>query len=161
MMLAPSGIYYSQDSISNMFGISTEHAGVLIGETLDKILTGECNIYDIKTIKVMRRRGRYLTANKRRLWIFKRLEELGECKKIPTHITYCFNPQKSVTDSTIEVEGNPGGHLWRTWNDRQASFTEQNFESSESDNQLLPMRFPWMILSPKETRRCLPSKDVL
>lgn len=51
---------------------STEHAGVLIGETLDKLLTGECNIHDIKTIQVMFRNGMYLTADNRRLWIFKK-----------------------------------------------------------------------------------------
>lgn len=40
MMLAPSDIYYSQDSISNMFGESTNHAYKLIGEVLDDILEG-------------------------------------------------------------------------------------------------------------------------
>lgn len=62
-MLAPSDINYSQDFISNWFGKSTEHAVVLIGETLDKILTEECSIHEIKTIQVVRRNGRYLTAD--------------------------------------------------------------------------------------------------
>lgn len=55
MWLAPSEIYYSQDSISNRFGKSTEHAGVLIGETLDDILSGDCSIDDIGTIEVVYR----------------------------------------------------------------------------------------------------------
>uniref|UniRef100_A0A8W8JE73 Uncharacterized protein n=1 Tax=Magallana gigas TaxID=29159 RepID=A0A8W8JE73_MAGGI len=91
-------IYYSQDSISNKFGKSTEHAGVLIGETLDKLLTGECSIHDIKTIQVVFRNGRYLTADNRRLWIFKKLEELGECTEIPIRMTRYINPQKNVNN---------------------------------------------------------------
>ncbi|XP_065927828.1 uncharacterized protein [Magallana gigas] len=157
MMLAPSRIYYSQDSISNKFGKSTKHAGVLIGETLDKLLTGECSIHDIKTIQVLFRNGRYLTADNRRLWIFKKLEELGECTEIPIRMTRYINPQKNVTGSTIRVRGNPGGHLWRTWNDRPSSSTERNSDLSESDNQLL-MSLPRMSLSSEVTKRLPPSK---
>lgn len=68
MMLAPSRIYFSQDSISNKFRKSTEHAGILIGETLDKILTGECIIHDIDPIRVVRRKTQvyqYANVNKR------------------------------------------------------------------------------------------------
>lgn len=158
MMLAPSRIYYSQDSISNKFGKSTEHAGVLIGETLDKLLTGECSIHDIKTIQVVFRNGMYLTADNRRLWIFKKLEQLGQCTEIPIRMTHYINPQKNVTGSTIIVRGNPGGHLWRTWNDRPSSSTEQNSDPSESGNQLLLMSFPRMSLSSEVTKRLPPSK---
>lgn len=91
MKLAPSEIHYSQDSISNRFGKSTQHSGVLIGETLDKILTGDCSIFDINTIQVVRRNGVYLTADNRRLWIFKKLEEMGECTEIPVHMTHYTN----------------------------------------------------------------------
>lgn len=59
MMLATSEIYYSPDSISNKFGKSTEYAGVLIGETSDKILTGDCSIFDINTIQIVRRNSVY------------------------------------------------------------------------------------------------------
>lgn len=55
MKLDPSKIHYSQDSILNRFGKSTKHVGILIGDTLDKSLTGECNIFDINTIQVERR----------------------------------------------------------------------------------------------------------
>lgn len=105
MKLAPSEIHYSQDSISNRFGKSTEHAGVLIGETLDKLLTGECGIFDINTIQIVHRNGIYITVDNRRLWIFKKLEEMGECTEIPVHITYYINPIKNVTGSTIRVCG--------------------------------------------------------
>lgn len=62
MWLAPSEIYYSQDS--NRFGKSTEHAGVLIGETLDDILSGAIStcIYDIDTIEVVNRYGVYISG---------------------------------------------------------------------------------------------------
>lgn len=157
-MLALSRIYFSQDSISNRFGRSTKHAGVLIGETLDKLLTGECSIHDIKTIQVMFRNGMYLTADNRRLWIFKKLEEVGECTEIPMRITHYINPRKNVTESTIRVRGNPGGHLWRTWNERPSSSTEQNSDLPESDNQLLLMSLPRMSLSSEVTKRLPPSK---
>lgn len=98
MMLATSEIYYSPDSISNKFGKSTEYAGVLIGETSDKILTGDCSIFDINTIQVVRRNGVYLTADNRRLWIFKMLEEMGECTQIPVHKTHYINPLKMSLD---------------------------------------------------------------
>lgn len=64
MWLAPSEIYYSQDSISNRFGKSTEHSGELIGETLDDILSGEISIYDIDAIEVVYRDGDYISNNK-------------------------------------------------------------------------------------------------
>lgn len=98
MKLAPSEIHYSQDSITNRFGKSTEHAGVLIGETLAKMLTVDCSIFDINTIQVVRRNGVYLTADNRRLWIFKMLEEMGECTQIPVHKTHYINPLKMSLD---------------------------------------------------------------
>lgn len=158
MMLAPSDIYYSQDSISNRFGISTEHAGELIGETLDKILTGACSIQDIKIIQVVCRYGMYITADNRRLWIFKKLEELGECTEIPIRMTHYISSKKSVTGSTIRIRGNPGGHLWRTWNERASSSTEQSSDSYESDRQSLQMSFPRLSLSFEVSRRLPPSE---
>lgn len=159
MKLAPSEIHYSQDSISNRFGKSTQHSGVLIGETLDKILTGDCSIFDINTIQVVRRNGVYVTADNRRLWIFKKLEEMGECTEIPVHMTHYINPLKNVTGSSIRVRGNPGGHLWRTWNERRRSvFTKQNSDSCESDNQFLLRNFPRMSLFPTVWGHLPPSK---
>lgn len=132
-MLAPSRIYYSQDSISNKFGKSTEHTGVLIGETLDKLLTGECSIHDIKTIQVVCRNGMYLSADNRRLWIFKKLEELGECTEIPIRVTHYINPQKCVTGSTIRIRGNPGGNLWWTWSEEEKE-RDDDYEEEEDDD---------------------------
>ena len=91
MKLAPSKIYYSQDSISNRFGKSTGHAGVLIGETLDAIIEGKCHINDIKTIEVAKVNGIFRTADNRRLWVFKKLEGLGLCAEIPVNLVHYIN----------------------------------------------------------------------
>lgn len=72
-----------------------------------------------------------------------KLEEMGECTEIPVHMTHYINPLKNVTGSSIRVRGNPGGHLWRTWNERRQSvFTKQNSDSCKSDNQFLLKIFP-------------------
>lgn len=134
MWLDPSEIYYSQDSISNRFGKSTKHAGVLIGEVLDDILTGNCSIYDIDTIEVVYRDGDYISADNRRLWIFKKLEEFGKCTEIPVTIVDEISPQKCVVSLSIEVRGNPGGHLWRTWNESSSSSSEEETDPSDSDD---------------------------
>lgn len=134
MWLAPSEIYYSQDSISNRFGKSTEHAGVLIGETLDDILSGNCSIDDIGTIEVVYRYGDYISADNRRLWIFKKLEELGECTEIPVTIADGISPLKCAVGLDIEVRGDPGGHLWRTWIESASSSSEEETYPSDSDD---------------------------
>lgn len=64
MWLAPSQINYSYGSISNRFEKKpTEHAGVLIGKTLDDILSGKISIYAINTIKVENPNGEYISAD--------------------------------------------------------------------------------------------------
>lgn len=158
MILAPSEIYYSQDSISNRFGKSTDHAGQLIGELLDDILTGKCSISKITTIEVVRRNDKFITGDNRRLWVFKKLQELGKCKEIPIFLTSSIDSRKSVIGLTIEVRGDPGGHLWRRWNECASSSTEQISEASESDSQPLLRSFSKTSLS-SDVIRCLsPSK---
>lgn len=80
--LSPSEIFFSQDSILNHFGNYTPHGNKLIGETLDDILSGKCKLTDLPTIKVAKKRGLWVTADNRRLWVFKKLQILGECDKI-------------------------------------------------------------------------------
>lgn len=120
MKLAPSDIYYSQDSISNTFGESTKHADKLIGEVLDDILKGKCSIDDIDIINIVIRDDdyRYISADNRRLWIFKKLEELGECTEIPVKVVDFISPKKCNFGATIKVRGDPGGRLWKTWEKR-------------------------------------------
>jgi hypothetical protein len=52
-----SQIFYSQDSILNRFGDYTRHANMNIGETLDYLLVGRCNVDDILTMNVMKMNG--------------------------------------------------------------------------------------------------------
>lgn len=153
MMLAPSRIYYSQDYISNKFGKSTEHAGVLIGETLDKFLTGECSIHDIDPIRVARRRGVYVTEDNRRLWIFKELEEKGRCTRVPVIKVDKISSSKPFIRLTIKRRGDPGGILWKILNESSSSS-----DSSDSDDKTLVRGIDRMSLNIAKTRKLRPSK---
>lgn len=143
MKLAPSDIFYSQDSISNTFGEKTEHAGKRIGEVLDDILEGKCSIDDIDTINiVIRDEGiyRYISADNRRLWIFKKLEELGECTEIPVNRVYSISAQKCNFGATIKVRGNPGGSKWKTWEKETTCLRLRLFDDV---NSLLPSKMSY------------------
>ncbi|XP_052711018.1 uncharacterized protein LOC128185469 [Crassostrea angulata] len=113
--LSPSEIFFSQDSISNHFGNYTPHGNKLIGETLDDILLGKCKVTDLPTIKVVEKRGLWVTADNRRLWVFKNLQILGECEKIVVENanTRRILARKKCVLRSIRVRGNEGGYLWR------------------------------------------------
>lgn len=118
LSLFPSDVRYTQDSIGNTFGRCTSHADTLIGETLDDLLLRRCSIYDIPRISVIRRSGKYYSADNRRLWVFKTLEELGGCGEIPVFEIdeYDIPPMKWTTyndGESLNVRRNPGGRHWR------------------------------------------------
>ena len=59
--------------------------------------------------------GNWMTADNRRLWVFKHLERLGKCSEIPVRITRYIAPGKINTQSNgmhinIRNGGNPGGY---------------------------------------------------
>lgn len=118
--LAPSEILFSQDNISNHFGVKTKHKHKLIGETLDDILTGKCKITDLPTIRVTTKNGEWVSADNRRLWVFKKLQVLGECDRIVVeHVTNAKRKRhllatKKCVLITIKVRGYEGGHHWRS-----------------------------------------------
>lgn len=87
----------------------TEHAGVLIGKTLDGILSGKISTYAIDTIKVENPNGEYISAD-----ISKKSDDWGECTLIPVTIVdeIIF---KMRSRSYYLSERGPGGYLWRTW----------------------------------------------
>lgn len=91
------------------------------------------SIYDIDTIKVENRNGDYISAGNRRLWMFKTLEELGECTKIPVIVVEEISSLKCAVSLTIKVRGNPGGFLWRTWI-KSSSSSEEETDPSDSDD---------------------------
>ncbi|XP_048766617.2 uncharacterized protein LOC125673824 [Ostrea edulis] len=122
-----------QDSISNHFGNYTVHCNKLIGETLDDILCEKCSVHDIPIISVTRRRTLWVTADNRRLWIFKKLQTLGKCEKITVKVTFSINPKKCCVQPNIRVRGHEGGHLWRSWpfgGSTEAKTNDQNKDTS-------------------------------
>jgi hypothetical protein len=116
--LAPSAIRYSQDSISNTFGDSTNHAGQYIGETLDEIVSNPNTANLIPNISVFNKDDKWFTLDNRRLWVFKRAEELGIVRSIDVYVTYGIDDSKFTTTSDgkyVRVRrNNPGGHLWQS-----------------------------------------------
>ena len=59
MRLKPSEIMFSQETVKNYFEKRSRHSGRLIGETLDDICEGRCSVYDLPTIRVMKRDGKW------------------------------------------------------------------------------------------------------
>ncbi|XP_033745140.1 uncharacterized protein LOC117330766 [Pecten maximus] len=120
MYLRPNKIRFCQDSISSVFDKNSEHAYERIGETLDDLLRGDCDILDIPPITVVDVDGDWYTTDNRRLWVFQKLEDLGHCKKIPVIEDDYIPPWKFTTVNdglTTYVRGNPGGDLWKSLDD--------------------------------------------
>lgn len=117
--MRPSEIYYSQDSINNVFGNHCIHRNRLIGSTLDSLCDNSITVYSIPTIGVMQKNGRWYTADNRRLWVFRELERLGKCTEIPVRMSYI--PENKFTTFNrgehVRVRGHPGGH----WHSRTRS----------------------------------------
>ena len=88
MELRPSEIFYSQDSIMNRFGGYTPHGNTCIGETLDQLLNGNSSVQSIPNISVAQRNGKWFTSDSRRLWVFRKAEEIGFLKTIYVNETY-------------------------------------------------------------------------
>ncbi|XP_060572143.1 uncharacterized protein LOC132730274 isoform X2 [Ruditapes philippinarum] len=138
MKLLPSEIRYSQDSISNTFDIRSEHSGIKIGKTLDDLCKDK---YDIPTISVAKVGKRWYTADNRRLWVFRKLEELGQCRKIPVDEVDDIPSSKMTTENRgrdIEVRGSPGGRWIKKLEDSSSS-------SDSSDDELYRRLRKWKI----------------
>ena len=115
--LAPSEIRYSQDFISNTFGNNTHHTGQYIGETLDVLVRDPYDVDFIPNISVFNIGVKWFTSDNRRLWVFKRAEELGILSSIEVYVTSEIDYSKFTTTSNgryVRVcRNNPGGHLWQ------------------------------------------------
>ncbi|XP_061192410.1 uncharacterized protein LOC133200646 [Saccostrea echinata] len=141
LYLKPSDIRYSQDSIGSHFGKGTIHSYKRIGETLDDLLLKRTTLDQIPTITVSQLNGLTFTSDNRRLWVFKKLEELGECEEIEVRFGY-IQPSKFTTNSSgisIRVRGDPGGCVWRTWNSARMSATPSSNEGNGSLRYRLDM----------------------
>ncbi|XP_052786612.1 uncharacterized protein LOC128221940 [Mya arenaria] len=112
MELRPSEIYYSQDSINNVFDKRCRHSYKLIGETLDEICEERCSIYSIPRISVMLKNEKWIISDNRRLWVFRQLEQLGKCDIVPAYVTYHIPAAKMTScdgGDSVRVRGHPGG----------------------------------------------------
>ena len=74
-------------------------------------------MYNIPTVSVMKRHGKWVTADNRRLWVFRQLERLGKCETISVRITN-YIPEGKLTSynggESVVVRGSPGGY----WHNR-------------------------------------------
>jgi hypothetical protein len=135
MELRPFQIFYSQDSISNKFGDYTRHAKMCIGETLDHLLVGRCNVEDILTMRVMETNGKWFTSDNRRLWVFRTAEEIGFLKTVKVKVI-SLKPDKKFTTvnhgQSVRVrKDGPGGKIWRNWKpQRPISNTVNSYQPS-------------------------------
>ena len=119
MELRTPEIFYSQDSILNRFGDYTPHANMYIGETLDHLLEGRCNIDDIFTMNVMKRNAEWFTSDNRRLWVFRTAEEIGFLETVKVNVIYYISNNKFTTVNhgrSVRVHrGGPRGRIWKNW----------------------------------------------
>ena len=116
--LTPSEIRFSQDSIFNTFRAGTNHAGQYIGETLDDIVRDRYTADLIPNISVFNIDAKWFTLDNRRLWVFKKAEELGIVRSIDVFVKYGIYHAKFTTTSDgryVRIRrNNPGGHLWQS-----------------------------------------------
>ncbi|VDI31916.1 Hypothetical predicted protein [Mytilus galloprovincialis] len=121
MKLRPSEIFFSQDSIANNWGKHTRFNAKFIGDTLDELLTKSISLTDIPNISAVMMYGKFVTCDNRRLWVFRKAEELGFLDYIEfNHVTpRQLNRSKITTRNggiSIRIRGGgPGGKTWRTW----------------------------------------------
>ncbi|KAL3876409.1 hypothetical protein ACJMK2_034258 [Sinanodonta woodiana] len=109
--MRPDEIRFAQKTISNHFD-----NGKLIGETLDDLCEGRCRVEDIPTISVCRIKGKWYSADNRRLWVFQKLHELKKCDTIPVLVVNDIPKRKLTTDNkgkSVEVIGSPGGKWFK------------------------------------------------
>ncbi|WAR29666.1 hypothetical protein MAR_003234, partial [Mya arenaria] len=125
--LKPSEIFYSQDSINNVFDRRSQHWNIRIGETLDDICDGRCSVLSIPQIAVKSEGEKWVTADNRRLWVFKQLERLGKIETINVYIIEYIPPAKMTSNNggvSIRVRGAPGGR-WYLEPDKLSKQKEQ------------------------------------
>lgn len=55
----------------------------------------------------------WVSANNRRLWVFKALESLGQCDKISVIVTNLISNKENVVQKDVKVRGDPGGFIYK------------------------------------------------
>ncbi|XP_052065723.1 uncharacterized protein LOC127705444 [Mytilus californianus] len=141
MKFRPSEIFFSQDSIANYWGKHTPFNDKLIGETLDELLTESISLKDIPIITAVKINGKFYTSDNRRLWVFRKAEELGFLDGIEINqITQPdFNWKKFTTKNdgiSIRIRRDPGGKTWRSWKPNTFQGVNENTVSEFALNAL-------------------------
>ena len=85
------------------FGDYTVHRDTDIGETLDQLLNGHCNVQSIPKISVIQIDGKWFTSDNRRLWVFRKAEEIGFLKKIEVQEIGHIKDEKLTTENGGDV----------------------------------------------------------
>ena len=91
-----------------------------------------CSVNNIPTISVVQMNGKWITADNRRLWVFRQLERLGKCDKVFVQKARYIPESKLTSENgglTVHVRGSPGGY----WH-RKASATKQRTNTSISSS---------------------------
>ena len=126
----------------NKFGDNTQHRNTYIGETLDQLLNEHCSVQSIPKISVEQRNGQWFTSDNRRLWVFRKAEEIGFLKRIYVNISYIKEDKFTTKNggTSIRVRGRcPGGSLWRIWEPARPP-TTTNHVSYDSNIAYSPNR---------------------
>lgn len=127
--LFPSEIFYSQNSICNTF-----KDGSLLGEVLDNLCEGRMQKREFPKITVKRIQGKWITGDNRRLWVFRQLEKLHKCRRIPVEVIKHIPAEKMTSKNGgrhVRIRaGSPGGRWYRKVEDSDGSDTD----SIHSDN---------------------------
>ena len=140
MMLRPSDIYFSQDSINNVFDKRCPHRFKTVGETLDDLCEGRISVNGIPTISVMNKGGKWFTGDNRRLWVFRQLERLGKCTAIRVDVTNYIPSNKFTTfngGTSVTVRRNPGGK-WYLRPSSSTNYTPSTERRSPSPVGIVP-----------------------
>ncbi|XP_045203707.1 uncharacterized protein LOC123556793 [Mercenaria mercenaria] len=86
------------------------------GETLDELCEDRISVSDIKRISVAKVKSQWFTWDNRRLWVFRHLERLGKCHRIPVRHSNPIADSRLTTKCgghSVYVRGEPGGFWYR------------------------------------------------
>ncbi|OWF49778.1 uncharacterized protein LOC110451200 [Mizuhopecten yessoensis] len=127
--LRPSDICFSQKVVYHRFRRRSGHGHMTIGDTLDDIMEGRLSMTSLPEISLKQeedeetdgdilvggKKTRWITADNRRLWIFRHLERLGRCKEISfQEVSYIDSMKRSSENRGVSVgikdDAEPGGY---------------------------------------------------
>ena len=78
-------------------------------ETVNDILLGQCQITEIPRISVVRIGDVWVTADNRRLWVFRVLESLGQCDTVTVKVTRYICRKKNMIKNPRRARKSPLG----------------------------------------------------